>query len=93
MNTAQRPRPSGHDRVKDIEHQDRLLATQIDNALSELRYYNRAHFRPAEINDIRAHFRATGQLPEFLRMINEEIVIVRKHGPRPAPWWDSLEDI
>lgn len=75
--------------------QDRLdeatLQKEIDRTVEEYRMVNRQFFNAFEINDMRRHYRAIGGLPEFLRMLEEEIQLIKRHGPRAAPWWDLVD--
>jgi len=75
--------------------QDRLdeatLQKEIDKTIEEYRLHNRQYFNAAEVNDMRLHYRAINGLPQFLQMVQEEIQLIKRHGPRAAPWWDLVD--
>ena len=72
-------------------HQTAVLDNQITRALAELREVNRIHWNAAEMNDLRLHYAAIGRLPDLLAMVQEEIAIVKRHGPRKVSWWDMID--
>jgi hypothetical protein len=85
MNTAT-------DRARQDRLDDARLQNEITRALAEYQTLNRKFFNAAELNDLRRHYTALNGLPELLAMLAEEIQIIRRSGPRPAPWWDMIDE-
>lgn len=79
-----------HRAVKRDFHQDAVLQKELDRALEEYRSLNLKHYSAPEMNDMRRHFTAIDAVPDLIRMIQEEIEIIKRHGPRPSPFWDMV---
>lgn len=73
-------------------HETLLLDNEITRAINLYREVNREHFNAAEMADLRKHYQYLGQLPELLRMLNEEVEIIKIHGPRRVSWWDLIDE-
>lgn len=81
-----------HQAVKLAFHQEEVLKKEIGRALEELKSINRANYNSSEMNDLLRHFDAISALPQLLTMLEEEIQIVRRHGPRKVSWWDMIDE-
>lgn len=79
------------DKNRTLEHQELLLQKRIDALIEEYRLVNRRFFNAIELNDMRRHLKAMDQSAAFAQMLAEEIEIIERYGPRPAPWWSSLD--
>ena len=79
-----------HQAVKQDTHNSLVLAKRLNEKIEEYRSVNMKHFNAPEMNDMRRHYSALGEVPTLIRMLDEEILLIRRHGPRPAPWWDLI---
>ena len=81
---------ASHQAVKRAFHDDQVLQNELTRTIERYREVNLRHFNAWEINDMRRHYSALDAIPALIQMLNEEIDIIRRQGPRPAPWWDLV---